>query len=276
MPENNDEPKTIHTYQSDVEKAIVGQDITKSKIFAVEQDREEEPKTPKPNLSGLSFNIRSVVIAILFLAIGGIGLYYFFKTPAAKIIPTPIVTPTEEQQIISYDSYVSLKLNSNTKEELLSFISAEKAKEDFTGIKVLHFGINSDQLLYLLGPNIPGIFVRALDPNFAYGFVRQVGSAITPSSFIILKVNSYSSARGSLLTEENNLAKEFADIFPVSDSTALKFKDKVIQNHDTRVLSDIQGKTHLLYSFIDSNTLVFTEDDDTFKIIIDRIDSSRR
>ncbi len=53
------------------------------------------------------------------------------------------------------------------------------------------------------------------------------------------------------------------------------WKDRIIQNKDTRVLLDSEGKIKFLYSFIDKNTLIIVSSEKGFKEIITRMTIGR-
>lgn len=53
------------------------------------------------------------------------------------------------------------------------------------------------------------------------------------------------------------------------------WKDRIIQNKDTRVLLDSEGKIKFLYSFIDKNTLIIVSSEKGFKELITRMTIGR-
>lgn len=276
MEENNAEPKTIHTYQTDVEDALKRDNVSKSKIFVAEQERREERQiAAAPKTSGFSFNFRSIVFAILFLIAGGMAAYFFIIRSHQPAVPQKVET-TPEQSIISYESFVPINLQNSDRLPLTSAIAEQKQKYSSTGIEIVSFGLTSEHFLNIIAPNMSGTFVRSLDPSFAFGFVSKDTATEPTRSFLVLKTDEYSTSRGSLLSEEPFLQQEIGDIFDIPDTEGLTFKDKVIDNHDARVLVDDQNNEYFLYSFLDSSTLVFAEDDDTFKIITDGINAAKR
>jgi len=275
MAEDKDELRPIHTYQADALDAIKQEGITRSQILIAEQNRIVEETVP-PKAPGFTFNMRFMGLALLFLIVGGIGLYYYTKA-STKIVPVASVATTPEQKLISYDAYEKAVLTNHTRDSILGVIKNEKAGTSSQGLKVLSFGadFHADEFLSLLVPELSGSFTRSLDPEFAYGVsVRDTTSV--PRSFLVVKVNSFQTARGSLFSDEISMAKGMSQMFGVSYSPNMDFRDRVVANHDIRTLTDIGNVTYFLYSFIDANTLVFAEDDDTFKTIIDRINSSKR
>lgn len=274
--EEKDEPKSIHTYQSDIQEAINKQSISSASVFAAEQEKKSEqmesPHIDKSD-SKFSFNLRAIGLAILILIVAGSGLFYFLKTPSSNQSLTPSPTLNSEAEIISYDSYVPITLSEN--DNLYEKIDEQKTKFS-NGVEVISFGLSSDKFLNRIDPNISGVFVRSLKPEFAFGFVGANNQTGNNKGFLVLKVDLFSDAKGSLLSTEHDLSKSFINIFNIPQTNNLTFKDAVIENHDTRKLIDSVGKTYFLYSFIDSKTLVFAEDDDTFKTIISRINSAKR
>jgi hypothetical protein len=53
-------------------------------------------------------------------------------------------------------------------------------------------------------------------------------------------------------------------------SVALKFTDRIIENHDTRALETNLGDIVLLWTFLDRSTLVITTNEATLREILSR------
>ena len=79
---------------------------------------------------------------------------------------------------------------------------------------------------------------------------------IKPASLTIVSTTTTNSTTTPVITEQTFVQH---------------FIDKIIENHDTRVMQDEQGKTLLIWTFIDRNTLVITTSAQTLHEIISRL-----
>jgi hypothetical protein len=101
----------------------------------------------------------------------------------------------------------------------------------------------------------------------------------------ILPITSYDNAVAGMLAWEGTINADLSPIFtPVSVTTltgtssvpeARVFKDTVLYNYDTRVLSDDQGQTVLYYSFPSPKILLIGENPYTFPEVITRLQAQR-
>jgi hypothetical protein len=265
MEENKDGLKTIHTLETDALEAIEKENITRSKIIAAEQYNKPIPEPE--DRSSLSFNFRAVVIGLIFILITGFTIYYFAnKESDIVVIPPPALTP--EQQIMTYDNIVPVNITHWDKNVFVNQINELRNSNSNQGVTVYSFKISAEDLLNIINPTAPGIFIRSFEPIFILG-------QTTTGSFLILKPSSYEGSRGGLLEEEVIISRDIETLLK-GEAKGVKIIDKIIDNKDVRTLQNETNETVLLYSFLDINTLVFAENDDTFRTIINRINSSRR
>lgn len=267
MDQEKGDLKVIHTYQGDVENALREDNVSKAKVFVAEQKKEG---VGSPNET-TSFNLRAVGVGIFFILIGG-GLVYYFINPKKEVPPgTQVLAPNnKEDDILVYDSYTKLIFPQGDKDKLERIIQNEKQNSPSMGVRILSFDTDADQFMYLLDPEISGIFLRALKPQFAFGLATDENSISNP--FLILKIESYDSAKGGLLSEEGALIKELTSILDIPP-TGVKIRDILIDGKDARALIDNEDRIIFIYSFLNQNTLVITSDNDTFRTIKERVRS---
>lgn len=89
---------------------------------------------------------------------------------------------------------------------------------------------------------------------------------------LIFKIKSYEKAFISMMKWEENMADNLKDIFMIKDivSAMSSFTDKVIRNHDARVLNGSSGIPVISYSFINRDYLVVSSGEDALEEIIRR------
>jgi hypothetical protein len=146
--------------------------------------------------------------------------------------------------------------------------------------------LKSYDFLPLIAPHAPPDFVRSLKQAYMLGVHVYDGN----QPFLILSVYSYEQAYSGMLAWEPYLKSDLAPLFnylphnhgttatdatTTADSTTQfiqsGFVDKIILNHDSRALVDNNGNIYLLWTFIDSNTLIITTNESTLREVISRL-----
>ncbi len=237
-----------------------------------------------------------LILSTFFFLLGG-GALFLVYTKLSVENPMPgEVTP------ISFSDYQDKVLTDGfTRVNLVASIDSLKSNTTYTAGSILNIvlvetdstltkdGKRKDRLLEtpglfsLLNTRATPSFIRSLDPEFVLGLhIINDGEP-----FLILKSNFYDSAFSGMLSLETTMAADLLEIFtrakpPVATSTETyigdkvgdwndTFEDKVVKNKDVRILKDSAGKTVLLYSFINKETLVITTNEDTFNEIYNRL-----
>jgi len=128
--------------------------------------------------------------------------------------------------------------------------------------------------------------VDALEyPNVRYQNAKSKAPAIVvlfgilegekPSSFVIVKIESFENTYSRMLYWESDMPSDIGPIFPsaerLANVTSLEFQDVISKNKDVRVLYDAENKEVLLYSFLNNDILIITDNLNTLHTIIARI-----
>jgi hypothetical protein len=74
-----------------------------------------------------------------------------------------------------------------------------------------------------------------------------------------------------MLKWEKTMAQDLGGLFEIPADTGTSteiFLDEALRNKDLRILQDNGGKTILLYSFIDKQTLLITKNENVFNAIL--------
>jgi hypothetical protein len=104
------------------------------------------------------------------------------------------------------------------------------------------------------------------------------------SPFLIFKTEFHENAFAGMLDWEQTISRDLTPLFgtavldegrPLNAPTDSFFVDRIIQNKDTRILIDLTGEERLLYSFIDTRTLVIATNRNTFLEILTRANATR-
>lgn len=262
--------KALRTYQGDVDELMSKKGESATTIFIAEEKRREE----KPDLlvemgrntaRNKSFLLLAGVIVSIGIAIVGIVYYTIVQNQAVEVV-------SEDKALIAFTLKKDIDLMNNSKAEIVSKFKSEIRIFDQQLNSVLFLNVlNGDKkyeiesLLKNIVPNAPGSLLRSFDDDYMFGVL----SYDTNELFIILKTSDYALSYSGMLSWEKSMASDLSDLFNISTSyVGLNFTDLELRNKDLRVLKGSDGKTELLYSFIDRNTLVITKNENIFNAIL--------
>ena len=125
------------------------------------------------------------------------------------------------------------------------------------------------KLLELTGDYVPSYTLRSLQGDYTFGIYGYGETRSEP--FLLLKVSDYDAAFAGMLEWENNMENDLTILFKLRHSGVERgFSDAMVANQDVRLLKTRQGKTALLYSFIDRETLLITTNKKAFEEIVYR------
>ncbi len=294
----------LETYQSDMETVISQKNLSAVSIAAAEAERmsrgggDTTPQIPQKKTDWSLVSKVTVIATGVLLVLTAIGIvsYAFLRpTPSVTIAesaPAPfiavdstdilVVTPEQlnrETLISNLDTirqrialsvglmgrmYVGLATTSVTKDEIPPPIS-------------------SQTLLSVIAPGIPEELLRTISPSqYLLGTHVFDGN----QEFLILRVESYEQAFSGMLEWERTMQQELTPLFsrtprpriatenasstPTISLRGTPFRDKIVANHDARVILNEAGDILLLWSFVDRNTVVITTNNNTLSEIIGR------
>jgi len=228
--------------------------------------------------SNLPSKIISAVVIMLVIISVGIFSYTIIKKkyPKESIgvskqnLPLPIV-PSNEQKIITLITEKTEENKSIVKEliqrgtqigSLTNFIFTDESEVILT----------PEKFFKSIGTSAPFGFSAFLTNRFMFGFYSMEKN----EPFIILKIKSYENVFALMLKWENTIKDDLNIILPNGTSqNELIFQDKIIKNHDTRILYDQNGQIDILYSFLDKETIIITSSMETFEEILERLSSPK-
>ena len=281
--QKDDDPKTLRTYQSDLADAIKNQQGSVIKIAMAEQEKKQRDDINKNPTSKKNLTFILTGGALILIAIGVI--VYFVATSKPKTVPI-----TQSQTLVSTlvktDSVKIIKIDGLTKEELGGKIageykSATPALNTIEQIQFVEENINPSALITTerfwekLDTHIPSELLRSFNPIFTVGVHAWNKNGL----FIMMKTNSYGTAFAGMLKWETTLLDDLYRIFGI-DTTgensvlfSAKWKDVVLKNQDTRVLTDSAGNIILFYTFLGENkdTLLIADKEQTLVEVVNRM-----
>ncbi len=266
--------KQIRTYQGDVASALEHQNESLASIQKREAVKQEaiQKRTPRKSESSSKALILSVFIFI-FLALGAGGGYFAYTKYKAQIaapavfVPTNRLIPIREERNIDTTDLNRERFINLVREETSKSSSAEQRGEIVQiqlrkGILESSPLLQTSEFLVLMESRAPGSLIRALDPIFMFGLTQNdIGRP-----FILFKLKSFEQAYPGMLEWEETLREDLLPLFVGSEAliniaSENRFQDVTISNKDARILKDNDGKTVLLYTFIDNEILLITDNE---------------
>lgn len=264
--------KPLRTLEGDTAELIKNTNSSLYTISKIEKEKNTE-KESDPEKTETNRNAILLLLGAL-LIIAGASLILFFvlmRMNTQKEQPAPVVI---EKNIINSDMSTSIEYDPTQKslsDVIKSILSEEvKGQNIVENIKITEENkkISLSILLTGLSSNVPGMLLRALnEDDYMFGIVNN-GERLP---FIIAKINYYENSFGGMLQWEN---QNLANIFAREDemqSTNHVWNDAFIMNKDIRIARDQDGKTLALYSFFDRQTLVITDNEITYPVIINAL-----
>lgn len=298
----------LETYQKDVETVIAEKNISAVSIAAAEAQRAGRTAQLASTVEAAAKGLNPKMIAGVAAVTLGVALVVVALGVLTYVLTRPGITPAAQQgssaPFMSVDDTQALvltpeQLNRDTLMQNLESLKEKTALSlglvsrmylvvSTTSVdqKNIPPPITSQQLLSTLAPNVADDLLRTFDPNY---YLLGVHVFDGNQEFLILKVDSYVQAYAGMLQWERTMATELSPLFirtprprtaeelSAASTTAqtpsllpTQFVDTVVANHNARAVLNDAGDTLLLWSFIDRDTLVITNNESTLAEIISR------
>lgn len=281
---------SLNTMQGDYLRAVRDTDTTLADVALEAQERKRRAQygTDKGvvRVAQKSHTALYTILIAFFLvgAIGLIGYRVYLSSQEAPdpfanfAVPAPIV-PNEQIGVSSQtfqSGFESVISNLSTQTEVneneivhIYFTDGEIRKlrsiNEENPVEIT----NIATLFTLLSRDIPPSLGRSLEQNnYVFGIYGLPDN--NRSQFLLLKTQTYPSTFAGMLAWEKTMAKDLQTILQLEIHEDATFKDVLFLNKDIRILETPRGKTVLLYSFIDTNTILITKSTDVYKDLLTR------
>ncbi len=303
----------VQTYTTDINQVVRSGNISAVTIAAAEAERRAKNSTAAADPATQTFISEEEKISRwrIALMVGGAVLIVaalgLVATLLLRAAPQPTATTSTEVPFMAVDQVIPVVVHSDvSRDELMTSLQAARQQvalsvglvaQLYAGVSsttgTLPIAISSQQLLAALSPDIPQDLLRTVLPVYLLG----VHSFDENQTFLVLRVDSYQQAYSGLLVWEPNMQQELAPLFtrkpalhlPPSTSSGQAatststttdqfiqtgFVDKVVENHDARVVLNSAGDILLLWTFLDRNTVVITTNEYTLREVIRRVNTA--
>jgi hypothetical protein len=272
----------IRTFQGDVANAIQKQNESIMSIQRAETARRPDLAASEERAGGHKALVYAVLTLVL-VGLGGVGTYFAYSTyTESRVIP---VVSTPENQFIGA-TVKDVDASTLSRQATIGVVAIERSKErpaaDISQIQLRRGTTPTSELLSTadfftrLNTHAPQPLVRALNPLFMLGVLGS-----NPShTFLIIKVDSFENAFPGMLEWEPRIVEDLLPMFADDETTnrvptAAAWRDLIVANRDTRVLRDTDGNVVLLYSFFGNSLLIMADNEATFRLIADRLESQK-
>ncbi len=297
-PAIESEVPSLQTYKDDIQKLIKKDNVSVVTIAAAEAGRRDVavPGAAPAHKPEISLSKVVMIVGGVLLTLGALALvaYFFRPTPSVPIqdtLPAPFiaidattvvlvgVAPTRSDIVTHVqDAKTTPTLTLGLVGRLLPVTATQKG-----GTQTI---LSAQTFLSLLAPHIPPDLLRTIEPTFLLGV--HIFDQVQP--FLIFKVDSYEQAYSGMLSWEGSMRQDLLPLFEYTprphipeeglgaDSTGSTtpvllpsgFGDRIVANHDARVLQNNTSDIYFLWTFLDRNTLVITTNQNTLVEIITR------
>lgn len=263
LPDGKEGLPVLRTFKSDSSQYIKKEGISMVDVATAEAKKGFGSfAVAGPNRS--LFTKRNIILAGAVLIIAGAGfagLLVFSKKEAAQpaviSLPKPVLTADFEKEA-TFGTLLDVT-KEPVKENKLLYLAV--INEDGQTKRLA----TASEFFSNFGVAFPGDISDIFEENFMLSVYNSHPS-------LIFKVKSYEKVFISMMKWEGNMAGDLRDIFMIKDVMAVSgsFADKVIKNHDVRILNDSQGIPIISYSFINKEYLAVSAGEDALEEIIRR------
>lgn len=285
--------KSIHTYKEDIASSVKG-GASITSIAAAENARRTSQTAGDSETAETSKNVVIIAISVSLLLIGGIGSWYAYSTYKER---TEVVAEQKQRDPVQAEKITELvaktgsgalasQLYSAVQNSTAPLNSVERLIPIAEETLVLADGsektipLSTEQFFSRIGTNMPATLLRSFDPSFYFGLNAVRGN----QPFLILKTNSFDVALSGMFRWEPMMIRDLQNIFlrpadrvapplyTVGESNfSYKFEDAILQNKEIRAVRDLKGNVVLLYVFLDTKTILITNDEVTLKDVSARL-----
>jgi hypothetical protein len=287
--------KQIRTYQGDIAEALRAQNESIVSIQRMEQTRREEKQAvvathsahkDNPAMKALLFGLGSVIL----MGLTGLGGWYSYLEFTKRMAPPAVAVPIS--RLIPSAQSVDIDSTALNRRALIDAITSEQTttlpngdvKHVVLRTNVVLDGVptgettltSTSELFRILETKAPGHLVRSFQDTFMLGMLESNPASV----FMIIKLASFENTFSGMLSWEKDIARDIGPIFATwgvmqTNTSASVFQDVIVRNKDVRILYDESGALLLLYTYLDNNTLIITDNIGTLNIITNRLTLER-
>jgi len=257
-----------HTLKTDSRHTVKKESMSMTDIALKQQKKDRESS----RIESKNKNNKIIIAITIILLLAGAGSIYgawVFTQNTSSISLEPT------RSIISAEADIEINLTNKNKTEIIKTIQETKEGPAVAdSISNIYFTTEEEELGKRLATldevwlktelNLPVDLTHFLTERHTFG-VHHSSSA---NPFIILSTSSFVNTLDAMLRFEYQIVNQLLSLFGPFDTSNRDFKDRIIQNLDTRVIENQTGEVEVLYTFLNSNTLLITTNTTTLNKIV--------
>ncbi len=282
VTENPNVVPQMRTFSTDLAEELRKHQGSAMKIAVMENEKrfkeqEQSLNDPKKNFS---FVLSGTIIVLVAISIA-LGLYIYTKKTAVVPVVTTDATPVS---IIHSEDLSTLNVTGKSVGDIGQAV-ADTVKNSTTeagmidnvyitqGPQGSETRLTSSMFLTAIGAHITTDFSHALTQDYMVGIYSYSGEHL----FMVLRGTQHDSMLAGMLQWEPYFLTDLAPLFAIDTTGTNAYllnspvTETLIENHDTRAVLDKDQKPVLFYSFLDDNTVIITNDQQTLTEAVRRM-----
>ncbi len=283
--------QSLHTYESDIARAVRDNDGSVTKIAIAEQKRRDADlnKNLKTGLrkKNLSYFLMGLILilAVFLSARFVINLINKKSVYQGSVEKVSTFFTVENQIILDSNLLVGRETSANLINDALktesipagiSAIFFEKENQ----IEKFKIFMSTQEFISAMQFSMPGALVRSLTDDMLVASYKN-NTEKNPHLFFLWNTNDYDQAFAGMLEYESVMFGDLFTLFDIkitSENNYLlnkKWEDILIDNNDARILKYEDGAPLLYYMFLDRKIFIITDNMDTIQEVTKRLKAQK-
>mgnify|MGYP001564397859 CR=1 FL=1 len=278
----------LRTLKTDLAQNVKTENLSATKIALMENERRLETGAFVAEVGSTPRRFSGWIIGAIIcgLSLGTIGFVIYKNQSAGPVVLTLAVNSlifADENQALAVDNKGALeiintvsqlrKLN-GPRDSVLNIyptknLSADPKKPNISAVGLAEF-LNASQIS----------LTEELSRHFGNRFMIGVYRGTSNDLFWVFTINDWEYSKAAILTQELGFFDRLLSPFLVdttfsSDLAGAGMVDEVVKNKDARVVKNKLNQTLAIYSFLDQQTLVVTQNEEALSRLIDNFNTPR-
>lgn len=249
-------------------------DIPLSKV----SETKLHPQKIKPLVRGSdkrSLGILILIVVVIFSSLAGVfaALYFAKQETAVTVTQNEIITPSFF--LADYNNHITFVENSFLFLTALheAILNGEHGSAHIIPVALdksltVEERVATGRVFEILAPHADSAFIRTLEDTGMIGYITTTVN----EPFIIVQSNAFDTAFAGMLNWEPYMSTDLTPLFgPELSGAAGHFIDATNQNRGVRILYDELGNEHIVYAFVNRNTIVITTSTEALATVLDNM-----
>ncbi len=275
--------KTLRTFKGDLADTVENKNESKVSIITAEVKVKEKESVKKEKNNNFvsekdifenkpSFFNKNIIYffgAIFLILIGLFVFVFVYKaSPKEQVV-------LKEQSLIPYSQKADISISPVKSENIVEALHLQKEKADSKELSLLKVNFKNQDGSLIENNILFGNLIKTFPDSIIRSITNYMIGILTLNSkniFIAISFDDYNKVYASMIKWENLIKDDLSVVFK-QNLTA--FTDEVYKNNDLRVVKDTEGKTLLVYGFVDKRILIITSNEQSFMVLKEKYINSK-